>query len=161
MKKKILALSLIASFATLLNAVDFDTKVSVGATSAKLDGENYTQYGLGYTANTNLNNGIILGFGNSLYYGNVKSGVDVTTLDMDLRAGYEVMHNLTLFAIGSGVGQYMDNSTSAGLGYGASLEYKLTQHVFLEGMYKTTDMRYSTDNKYDYDTTNFAVKFNY
>ena len=31
------------------------------------------------------------------------------------------MHNLTLFAIGSGVGQYMDNSTSAGLGYGASL----------------------------------------
>ena len=79
---------------------------------------------------------------------------------MDLRAGYEVMHNLTLFAIGSGVGQYMDNSTSAGLGYGASLEYKLTQHVFLEGMYKTTDMR-DSGSDYSYDTSNIALKFNY
>ena len=160
MKKKILALSLIASFATLLNAVDFDTKVSIGATSAKLGGENYTQYGLGYTANTVLDNGIIVGFGNSLSYGNVRSGQDVTTADLDLRAGYEVIHNLRAFALGTGVYQYLDDTSATGLGYGAALEYRLTHAVSLEGSYKTTNMKYSTKD-YDYDTTNFAVKFNY
>ncbi len=159
MKKRFLAISLMASF-TLLNASDFDTKVSIGATSGKLDGETYTQYGLGYTANTSLNNGIILGFGNSLYYGNVNSGVEVTTLDLDLRAGYEIINNLTGFAIGTGVYQYLDDNSATGLGYGGSLEYKLTDHLAIEGSYKTTNMRYSTRD-YDYDTSNLAIKFNY
>jgi opacity protein-like surface antigen len=159
MKKRFLAVSLIASF-TLLNASNFDTKVSVGATSGKLDGETYTQYGLGYTANTSLNNGIILGFGNSLYYGNVNSGVEVTTLDLDLRAGYEIINNLTGFAIGTGVYQYFDDTSATGLGYGGSLEYKLTDNLAIEGSYKTTNMRYSTKD-YDYDTSNLAIKFNY
>ncbi|MDY3200807.1 MAG: outer membrane beta-barrel protein [Arcobacter sp.] len=160
MKKRYVAISLLASFITLLNANDFDTKISVGATSAKLDGETYTQYGLGYTANTTLNNGIILGFGNSAYYGNVTSGKEVTTVDLDLRAGYEIFNNLTAFAIGTGVYQYYDDSSATGLGYGGSLEYKITEHVAIEGSYKTTNMRYST-NDYDYDTSNLAIKFNY
>ncbi len=160
MKRKILAISLMAAFATLLNAVDFDTKLSVGATSAKIDNESYTQYGIGYTANTALNGGIILGFGNSAYYGNVNSGVEVVSLDMDLRAGYEVLKDLRVFALGTGVYQYIDDSDATGLGYGASLEYKLTQTVSLEGSYKTTDMNYSRGD-YDYDAANFAVKFNY
>lgn len=159
MKKRFLAISLIASF-TLLNASDFDTKVSVGATSGKLDGETYTQYGLGYTANTTLNNGIILGFGNSLYYGKVKDSAEATTLDLDLRTGYEIIHNLTGFAIGTGVYQYFDDNSATGLGYGGSLEYKLTDNLAIEGSYKTTNMRYSTKD-YDYDTSNLAIKFNY
>lgn len=160
MKKRYLAISLVAGFITLLNANDFDTKVSVGATSAKLDGETYTQYGLGYTANTTLNNGIILGFGNSAYYGNVTSGKEVTTLDLDLRAGYEIYRDLTAFAIGTGVYQYYDDSSATGVGYGGSLEYKITQNVYVEGTYKTTNMRYST-NDYDYSSSNVSVKFNY
>ena len=160
MKKKLITISLVASFATLLNAVDFDTKISVGATAAKLDDVNYTQYGLGYTANTVLTNGLILGFGNSLYYGNVKSGKAATTADLDLRVGYEVLQDLRAFALGTGVYQYYDNSDASGLGYGAALEYKLTPTVSLEGSYKTTNMDYSSTN-YDYDTTNFAIKFNY
>lgn len=160
MKKRYLAFSLVASFVTLLNANDFDTKVSVGATSAKLDGETYTQYGLGYTANTALNNGIILGFGNSLYYGNVDSGREVTTLDLDLRAGYEIYQDLTAFGLGTGVYQYFDDNSATGVGYGASLEYKINQNVAVEGTYKTTNMRYKTDD-YDYSTSNVAIKFNY
>ena len=77
MKRSLLAISLIASLTTALNANEFDTKISVGATAAKIDSETYTQYAIGYTSNTILDNGIILGFGNSLGYGNVKNGVEV------------------------------------------------------------------------------------
>ena len=156
MKKSLLAISLISSFAF----AEFDTKVLVGASSAELDGENYTQYNLGYTANNRLDNGIILGFGNTLSYGNVQSGVEAITLDLDLRAGYEIINNLTGFVIGTGAVQTVDNNSSNGLGYGASLEYRLTSNVALEGSYKTVSMN-NSDGDYDYDTTNFGVKFNY
>jgi opacity protein-like surface antigen len=160
MKKRLLAVSLIAGFTSFLSATGFDTKVSLGASSAKIDGESYTQFGGGYTSNKRLDNGIILGFGNSIYYGNVTSDVEVTTVDMDLRAGYEIIKNLTGYALGTGVYQYFDDNSATGLGYGASIEYKITDNVALEGSYKTTNMRYST-NDYDYSTSNFAVKFNY
>jgi hypothetical protein len=159
MIKKLLTVSLLASV-TLLNATEFDTKVSVGATAAKIDNDTYTQYGIGYTANTNLDGGIILGFGNSLAYGNVRNGVEAISADMDLRAGYEVIENLTAFAIGTGVAQTVDNNSATGLGYGGSLEYRLTSNVSLEGSYKTVTMN-DSPRDYDYDTSNLAIKFNY
>ena len=159
MIKKLLTVSLLASV-TLLNATEFDTKISVGATAAKIDNDTYTQYGIGYTANTNLDGGIILGFGNSLAYGNVKNGVQAISADMDLRAGYEIAQNLTAFAIGTGVAQTVDNSSAVGLGYGGSLEYRLTSNVSLEGSYKTVTMN-DSPRDYDYDTSNLAIKFNY
>ncbi len=159
MIKKLLTVSLLASV-TLLNATEFDTKISVGATAAKIDNDTYTQYGIGYTANTNLDGGIILGFGNSLAYGNVRNGVEAISADMDLRAGYEVIENLTAFAIGTGVAQTVDNNSATGLGYGGSLEYRLTSNVSLEGSYKTVDM-YDSPRDYTYDTSKLAIKFNY
>ena len=156
MKKSLLAISLISSFAF----AEFDTKVLVGVSSSELGGEDYNQYNLGYTSNSRLNNGIILGFGNTLSYGNVQSDVEAITLDLDLRAGYEIVNNLTGFVIGTGALQTVDNNSSNGLGYGASLEYRLTSNVALEGSYKTVSMN-NSDGDYDYDTTNFGVKFNY
>ena len=60
----------------------------------------------------------------------------------------------------AGVYQYFDVNSATGVGYGGSLEYKITQYVAIEGSYKTTNMRYST-NDYDYNTSNVAIKFNY
>ena len=57
MKKSLLVISL--CLASLLNAGEFDTKVLVGASAAKMDGETYTQYNVGYTANTKLDSGLI------------------------------------------------------------------------------------------------------
>ena len=159
MKKSLLVISLIG-LASSLNASEFDTKVLVGASSAKMNSETYTQYNVGYTANTRLDNGIILGFGNTLSYGNVKSGVEAISIDVDLRTGYEIVENLTGFVLGTGVAQTVDNSSAFGLGYGGSLEYRLTQNVSLEGSYKTVDMN-DSPRSYDYDTSNLAVKFNY
>ena len=160
MKKRILAITLIASLSSLLNAEGFDTKVSVGATAAKMGGETYTQYGIGYTSNTRLDSGIILGFGNSLAYGNVKNGVQAISVDMDLRAGYEIAQNLTAFAIGTGVAQTVDNSSAVGLGYGGSLEYRITPKFAVEGTYKTMHMSKS-NHSYDYDTANLAFKLGF
>ena len=160
MNKKLLAISLIAGLPTVLNAGEFDTKVYVGATAAKINSDTYTQYNLGYTANNYLNNGIILGFGNSLGYGNVKNGVEVITVDMDLKAGHEIIQNLNGFLIGTGVAQTVDNNSALGLGYGGALEYKITSNISLEGSYKTVSMNDSPKD-YDYDTTNLAIKFNY
>jgi len=160
MKKNLLVISLIAGLTTALNANGFDTKVFVGATAAKIDSETYTQYNLGYTANNYLDNGIILGFGNSLGYGNVKNGVEVITIDMDLKAGHEIIQNLNGFIIGTGVAQTVDNSSATGLGYGAALEYKITSNISLEGSYKIVSMN-DSPNDYDYDTSNLAIKFNY
>ncbi len=160
MNKKLLAISLIASLATALNAGQFDTKVYVGASAAKLDKETYTQYNLGYTANNYLDNGIILGFGNSLGYGNVNKGVEIINLDMDVKAGYPIIQNLNGFILGTGVAQTVDNNSALGLGYGAALEYKLTSNISLEGSYKTVSMN-DSPRDYDYDTSNLAIKFNY
>jgi opacity protein-like surface antigen len=154
MKKSLLAISLISSFAF----AEFETKALVGASSANLDGENFTQYNVGYTANTRLENQVILGFGNTLSYGS-SDKLDVYTLDLDLKAGYEIYKDLTAFAIGTGAVQSADNDSAWGYGYGAALEYKLTSNVSLEGSYKTLTMQDGVD--YDYDTTNFGVKFNY
>lgn len=156
MKKSLLAISLISSFAF----AEFETKAVVGASAAKIDDENYTQYNVGYTSQTRFDNQIILGFGNTLSYGNVNSGEELIGLDMDLKAGYEIYKDLTAFAIGTGVVQTLDNNSSWGLGYGGSLEYRLTSNVALEGSYKTVSMNNSSGD-YDYDTTNFGVKFNY
>lgn len=160
MKKSLVAISLIAGFSTLLNAVDFDTKISVGGASAKLAGDTYNQYAVGYTSNTKLDNGIMLGFGNSLGYGSLRSGVDVATLDMDLRAGYEIIPDLRGYALGTGVLQTVDNDSANGLGYGAAVEYRITPNMAFEGSYKTTNMRDSKAD-YDYETSNVALKFNY
>lgn len=156
MKKSLLAISLISSFAF----AEFDTKAVVGASAAKVDGENYTQYNVGYTSQTRLENQIILGFGNTLSYGNVNSGKELIGLDMDLKAGYEIYKDLTAFAIGTGAVQSVDNNSSWGLGYGAALEYRLTSNVDLEGSYKIINMNESNGD-YDYKTTNFGVKFHY
>jgi opacity protein-like surface antigen len=160
MKKRLMVMSLVLSFLSSLNANEFDTKVSVGASAAKIDGDSYTQYGVGYTSNTRLDNGIILGFGNSLSYGSAKNGVEVISGDMDLRAGYEIVENLTGFAIGTGVAQSVDSGSAVGLGYGGSLEYRLTSNVAIEGSYKTVTMN-DSPRDYDYDTSNLAVKFNF
>jgi opacity protein-like surface antigen len=160
MKKRLMVISLVLSFLSSVNASEFDTKVSVGASSAKLKSTTYTQYSIGYTSNTRLDNGIILGFGNSLSYGNVKSGIEAISVDLDLRAGYEIIDNLTGFILGTGVAQTIDNNSATGLGYGGSLEYRLNSNVSIAGTYKTVTMN-DSPRDYDYDTSNLAVKFNF
>ena len=160
MNKKLLIISLLAGLTTLCSANGFDTKVYVGATAAKIDSDTYTQYNLGYTANNYLDNGIILGFGNSLGYGNVKKGVEIINLDMDVKAGYPIIQNLNGFILGTGVALTVDNNSALGLGYGAALEYKITSNISLEGSYKTVSMN-DSPRDYDYDTSNLAIKFNY
>ncbi len=156
--KKTLLITFIAGLFTYSNA--FDTKYHVGATAGKIDGESYTQFGVGYTSSTKFDNDVIFAFGNSVSYGNVNSSASVTTVDMDAKLGYELIENLTGYGLGTGAVQFFDSSTYTGLGYGAALEYRLTSNMAIEGSYKTMHMSKS-NHSYDYDTTNLAVKFGF
>ncbi len=160
MKKSLVAILLLTGLASVLSANEWNTKVAVGASAAEVNGESYTQYGVGYTATTTFENQIIFGFGNTLSYGRETRSIEVLTLDADLKVGYELITNLTAFAIGTGVVQSVENNSAYGLGYGGALEYRITNNVALEGSYKTIDMTNSSGD-YDYDISSIAVKFNY
>lgn len=147
-------------FGVLSFANSLDTKVYVGATAGKIDKHSYSQFGIGYTANKKFDNNILIGFGNSVYYGEVKSNKSATTVDMDLKAGYEIIQDLRAYAIGSGAVQYYDSSTYTGLGYGGSLEYRISPKFAVEGTYKTMNMSKS-NHSYDYNTANLAFKLGF
>ena len=156
--RKIITSTILAGL--LSSAFAMDTKIYAGASAAKVDNHSYTQYNIGHNTGTKLDNNIILAFGNSLGYGRVKTGLSATTVDMDGKVGYEFVQNLIAYGIGSGAVQFYDDSTYTGLGYGAALEYRISQTVSVEGSYKTMNMSKS-NHSYDYDTANLGVKFGF
>ncbi|WP_419677651.1 outer membrane protein [Aliarcobacter lanthieri] len=153
--KRIFFITFFLGLFSVLNA--FDTKIFAGVTAGKVDGDTYTQFTVGQSSTTRVAQSFIFGFANSLSYGKVRSGASATTVDLDLKAGYDILHNLTIYGIGSGAVQYYDDSTYTGLGYGGSLEYRFTPTLALEGTYKTMRMSKSS-HSYDYNTANLSLK---
>ncbi len=147
-------------FGFLSSLFAMDTKFYAGISAAKVDKHSYTQYTIGQNSSTKFDNGILAGFANSLSYGRVKSGVSATTLDLDLKLGYEFIENLRAYAIGSGAVQFFDNSTYTGLGYGGALEYRISSLVSVEGSYKIMNMSKS-NHSYDYDTASLGIRFGF
>ncbi|QKF72900.1 porin family protein [Aliarcobacter faecis] len=156
-KKSLLTTIFVGLFSS---AFAMDTKFYAGVSAAKVDGHNYTQYNIGQNSSTKFDNDIIFAFSNTLSYGRVKTGLSATTLDLDLKLGYEFIENLRAYAIGTGAIQYYDNSTYTGLGYGGALEYRISSLVSLEGSYKTMNMSKS-NHSYDYDTASLGVRFGF
>ena len=70
----------------------------------------------------------MLGFGNSLAYGSLRNEVlMLATLDMDLRAGYEIIPDLRGYALGTGVLQTVDNDLQMVLDMVQQLNIELLQ----------------------------------
>ena len=156
--KKILATTVLVGLFS--SAFAMDTKFYGGVSAAEIDTHRYTQYTLGQNTSTKFDNDIIFAFANGLSYGRVKSGVSATTVDLDLKLGYEFIENLTGYGIGTGAVQFYDESTYTGLGYGAALEYRISSLVAVEGAYKTINMS-KTNYSYDYDTASLGVRFGF
>ena len=156
--KKIVATTFLVGFFS--SAFAMDTKFYGGVSAAEIDNHSYTQYTIGQNTGTKFDNNIFFAFANGLSYGRVKSGVSATTVDLDLKLGYEFVENLIGYGIGTGAIQFYDESTYTGLGYGAALEYRISQTVSVEGSYKTMNMSKS-NHSYDYDTANLGVKFGF
>lgn len=156
--KKILTATILGGLLSSLFAMD--TKFYGGISAAKIDTHRYTQYTIGQNTSTKFDNNIIFAFANGLSYGKVKTGSSATTVDLDLKLGYEFLQNLTAYGIGTGAVQFYDDSTYTGIGYGAALEYKLTSNIALEGSYKTMNMSKS-NHSYDYNTANLGVRFGF
>lgn len=157
MKKIIFSTLFLALFSSSIFASN--TNVYIGATAGKVDSHSYTQFTLGQTTMYSFDSGILFGFGTSASYGKVNSK-SVTTLELEGRVGYEFIHNLRAYAIGSGSAQFYDSHTYTGLGYGGALEYRLNHNMALEGSIKTTKMSRS-GYSYRYNTSNIGVKFGF
>lgn len=150
----------LASIGFITTSYAFDTKFYAGISAAKIDKHSYTQYSLGQNSSMKFDNNILFAFANSINYGRVKTGLSATTLDLDLKLGYEFIENLRVYALGSGAIQFFDNSTYTGLGYGGAVEYRLSQNLAIEGSYKTMNMS-KKNHSYDYDSANIGVKFGF
>jgi len=157
MKKVLLAIFFLGLFSSL-NA--FDTKLFVGLTAGKMDDISYKQLTIGQSSFLINQEDLSLGFSNSLSYGTVRGSTSATTVDLDLRLGYNIFYNFAVYAIGTAAVQYYDHSAYTGIGYGGALEYSLTPNLSIEGTYKTITMSKS-NNSYDYDAAILSVKIGF
>jgi len=157
MKKVLLAIFFLGLFSSL-NA--FGTKLFVGLTAGKIDDTSYKQLTIGQSSSLIDAEAFSIGFANSLSYGTVRGSTSATTVDLDLRLGYNISHNLSLYAIGTGAVQYYNHSAYTGIGYGGALEFFLTPNLSIEGAYKTITMS-KTNNSYDYNVAILSVKIGF
>jgi len=157
MKKVLLAIFFLGLFSSL-NA--FGTKLFVGLTAGKIDDTSYKQLIIGQSSSLIDTEEFSIGFANSLGYGTVRGSTSATTVDLDFRLGYNIFHNLSLYAIGTAAVQYYDHGAYTGIGYGGALEFLLTPNISIEGAYKTIEMSKS-NNSHDYDAAILSVKIGF
>ena len=79
----------------------------------------------------------------------------------DLRLGYNIVDNLSVYTIVSALSQSLEDSNSRGLGfgYGAGLSYQVFDNIAIGTNYKTYSMSSETAIDYDYDT--FGINLQY
>ena len=69
-------------------------------------------------------------------------------------------NKLALYGIGSGIYQGIGGIDGAGFGYGAGIDYRITDHIALNVEYKTYSMT-SNYGDYDYDRVSTGIKYTF
>ena len=143
----------------------------VSSTAANIDA---TEIGIGYGVSVYLDNSIFLGLsfdfsGGKLDNSKVKienkpstrNDDNIYTTGGDLKLGYALFNNkLALYGIGSGIYQGIGGIDGAGFGYGAGVDYRITDHIALNVEYKTYSMT-TNYGDYDYDRVSSGLKYNF
>ena len=70
-------------------------------------------------------------------------------------------NKLALYAIGSGALQGIDNMSGAGFGYGAGIDYRITDSFALNVEYKTYDMTSDKMPNYTFEKINTNFKYTF
>lgn len=89
------------------------------------------------------------------------SDTHIYGLNGDLKLGYNVWDKLNVYAIGGYKLQDLDGTSGYGLGYGAGMEYPITQHIITAIEYKTYHMSRSDYKDYDFDTIGLNLKYRF
>ena len=143
----------------------------VSSTAAEIDA---TEIGIGYGVSVYLDNSIFWGVsfdfsGGTLDKNQVKienktstkNDDSIYTAGGDFKLGYALFDNkLAMYGIGSGIYQGIGGIDGAGFGYGAGVDYRITDHIALNVEYKTYSMT-TNYGDYDYDRVSTAIKYNF
>lgn len=143
----------------------------ISSTAAEIDA---SEIGVGYGVSMYLDNGIYWGIsfdfsGGKLDNGKIKidnktstkNDENIYTAGGDFKLGYALFNNkLALYGIGSGIYQGIGGIDSAGLGYGAGVDFRITDQVSFDIEYKTYSMT-SNYGDYDYDRISTAIKYSF
>ena len=139
--------------------------VYIGGTSSKIINETANEFIFGLSADKIYNNGFILGVNNDYSYGSLPNNKttndkSVYTIGFDLKFGYSLFKDFSVYGLGALAGQYIDNSGGYGLGYGVGMDYQLTKNIVLDVKYKTYNMKDSLVD-YDYNKTVATIGYKF
>lgn len=152
---------MVAGLSTSMVAQDFDYDIHLGVLNFNMkDGDKGANFNIGYGVTKKFESGIIMGVSGDLEYTRIQRQ-GVYSLGGDLKLGYNVWDKLNLYAIGGYKIQNIDDTTGYGFGYGAGIEYPITQRVWASFEYKTYAMTCSDRNDYDFSTAGFKLKYTF
>lgn len=162
MKKLIIGAAIAAS----LTSSAFATDLHLGVSSVEAMGESGTEYSLGFGWDNRDKMKSDTGFfwGGSFDYGiaDIK-GEDLGTFTGDLKIGYTPLKDLAVYAIGSGAIQSYDSVNAYGFGYGAGIDYKISDSFAVAAEYKSYTMTPDIDGvagvDYDFDKVGVNLKY--
>ena len=154
-----------AIVASTLAADELRKTVYIGAATASIENESMTEAVFGFGVDKIYNSGLIIGFHNEYSYGSVETGSSndksgVSSIEFDLKGGYSPFKNFSVFALVAAAGQYIESDAAYGFGYGAGMDYMLTDSFILDVRYKTYSMK-DTLLDYDYDKAVASIRYKF
>ena len=143
----------------------------ISSTAADIDAN---EIGIGYGVSVYLDNSIFWGVSFDLSGGTLdnsqikienktstKNDDSLYNAGGDFKLGYALFNNkLALYGIGSAFYQGIGGIDGAGLGYGAGVDYRITDNIALNVEYKTYSMT-SNFGDYDYDRISTGIKYTF
>ena len=143
----------------------------ISSTAANIDAN---EIGIGYGVSVYLDNSIFLGVSFDFSAGKLdnsqikienhtstKNDDSLYTAGGDFKLGYALFNSkLAVYGIGSGIYQSIGGIDGAGFGYGAGVDYRITDNIALNVEYKTYSMT-SNFGDYDYDRVSSGVKYTF
>ena len=137
----------------------YDIHAGVAQLSIK-DGDEGSIYTIGYGVTKTFDNSVVFGVAFDLDAGNIESK-KIYGLGGDLKLGYNVWDKLNIYAIGGYKIQDLNGVEGYGFGYGAGVEYSVTEHIVTAVEYKTYHMSGRNYKDYDYDTVGLILKYRF
>lgn len=137
-----------------------DFSVAVG-TSTVMNSSSEMEYKLGYGVTKYFESGIMAGvnFEVGLMNGEKENNYDYSA---NVKLGYSPIKNGAVYGIGSAIYQSIGTDTSGyGFGYGAGVEYRLTDSFAAAVEYKKYNMTLESGFDYDYDNTSAVLKYTF
>ena len=145
-----------------LNAMD----LHIGVNS--IDVDNFgsgIEYSIGWGADSrNIKKDTNFYYGANFDFGIAQVDVeDLLNYTFDLKVGYLITKEFSIYAIGTGAIQDTNNYESYGFGYGAGLDYKISDSFALSSEYKTYTMTPNINGvagaDYDYKKVGINLKY--